>query len=92
MSVIHSITQAYAAFSPPGAKPSTSTLHESARFTASVDSAEFSGAGRALARAVEESSLRLARVRAIRTAISDGTYETFERIEGTVSYLLNVLA
>lgn len=92
MSVIHSITHDYAAFSLARAKPNTSTLHEAARFRAGVDSAEFSGASRALARAVEESSLRLARVRAIRTAISDGTYETFERIQGTVSYLLNVLA
>ena len=92
MSVIHNVAQAYPTFWPTPVSPNTSTFQEFARFPAHTDSAEFSGAGQALARAVEESSLRLARVRAIRTAIANGTYETPKRIEGTARHLLNVLA
>lgn len=41
---------------------------------------------------LEPSSFRLAMVNAIRARIADGTYETSERINGTVDRLLDVLA
>ena len=56
------------------------------------DSVELSKVGRALARAVDESSFRLARVRSIRSEIEAGTYETANRLDGTVSRMLDVLA
>jgi len=56
------------------------------------DTVEFSPAARALARGLEESSFRTARLRAIRAEIAAGTYETQARIEGTVARLLDVLA
>jgi len=40
----------------------------------------------------ELSSYRAARARAIREQIEDGTYETRERISGTVERLLDVIA
>ena len=61
------------------------------RVTAYRDSVEISPSANALARASEESSLRLARTRAIRAEIENGTYETRERIEGTVKHLLDII-
>jgi len=61
------------------------------RVQTSGDSVEISPRARALARASEASSLRLARTRAIRAEIANGTYETPERIEGTVNHLLDVI-
>jgi len=56
------------------------------------DVVEFSPLGRALARAAELSSFSLAKVRAIREEIANGTYETPQRIAGTVNRLVDVLA
>ena len=56
------------------------------------DTLEVSLPGEALARAVEESSLRIARNRAIRAEIFSGTYETPERIDCTVDRILDVIA
>ncbi len=56
------------------------------------DSVEFSPLGRAMAAATEESSLRLARIRAIREEIGNNTYETQERIAETARILLQVLS
>lgn len=53
---------------------------------------EVSSFGGALARAVETSSLRIARARAIRAEIVAGIYETPERIHGTVERILDVIA
>lgn len=47
--------------------------------------------GYSLRRIVEQSSMRLARVRAIRTEIESGSFETSERIRGTVDRLLQVI-
>lgn len=55
------------------------------------DSVEISPRASALARVAEESSLSLARTRAIRAEIENGTFETPERIEGTVKHLLDVI-
>jgi len=56
------------------------------------DSVEWSQVGRALARAVEESSFRLARVRSIRADIQAGTYETPARLNGAIARMLDELA
>ena len=55
------------------------------------DAAEFSIAAEALARAVMESTLRIARTRAIRAEIESNTFVTPERINGTVERLLDVI-
>ena len=55
------------------------------------DTAEFSRTAEALARAVMESSLKIARTRAIRAEIEDNTFVTPERINGTVDRLLDVI-
>ena len=59
--------------------------------TADGDTAEFSRNAEALARAVMESRLRIARTRAIREEIENNTYVTPERINGTVERLLDVI-
>jgi hypothetical protein len=56
------------------------------------DTLEVSSRGESLSRAVEESSLRIARNRAIRAEICSGTYETQERIDRTVDRILDVIA
>lgn len=56
------------------------------------DTVELSSLGRALADAAGESSLRLARIRAIREQIQNGNYVTPLRIDSTVSRMLDVLA
>ncbi|MHC4696165.1 MAG: hypothetical protein ACYTFA_05425 [Planctomycetota bacterium] len=55
------------------------------------DTVEFSRMGCTLARAVEESSLRIAQTRAIRAEIENGTYETPERIDRTAERVLDVI-
>ena len=63
----------------------------SGMFAPQRDTIEFSSIGRELARAVEQSSLRIARTRAIRAEIESGTFETPERINGTAQRLLDVI-
>ena len=60
--------------------------------TSDGDRVEFTNIGRTFSQIAEESSFRIARVRAIRDEIENGTYETPERINGTVERLLDVLA
>ena len=48
--------------------------------------------GALLSHAVEQSSFQIARARAIRAEIENGTFETAERIKGTVERLLDVIA
>lgn len=55
------------------------------------DNVEISAAGRALARTEDVSSYRLARIESVRQEISAGTYETPERIQGTIDRLLALL-
>lgn len=69
----------------------TATTPSAVRAVATEDTVEISRLGRALARAVGESSFRLARVQAIRTQIADGTYETPLRLNGTVDRLIDIL-
>ena len=55
------------------------------------DPVEFSRMGRMLAGASDTSSLRLAKIQSLRAEIADGTFETNERIAGTVDRLIQVL-
>lgn len=92
MSVILNVGYAH---SPPPrgvAKTGTQGAHDTAPMRAKTDRLELSRAGEALAQAVDTSSFRLAQLHAIRTEIHNGTYETRERIEGTVRRLLDVIA
>lgn len=73
--------------------PSATSVDPSAAAAAiRGDTVEFSPLGRALARATELSSFSLAKVRAIREEIASGTYETPQRIAGTVNRLIDILA
>lgn len=56
-----------------------------------TDPVEFSRLGRMLADRPDTSSLRLAKIQALRQQIADGTFETPERISGTVDRLLKEL-
>lgn len=64
---------------------------DSHRASPAGDTVEFSSFGRALAEASEQSTFRLARLRAVRDEIERGDYETPERLRGTVYRLLDVL-
>ncbi len=75
--------------SAPGQRTPSSSAHP--RTGAVVDTVEVSSAGRALARAVEESSFSMAKVRSIRAEIASGAYETPHRIERTAARLLDIL-
>lgn len=55
------------------------------------DTVEFSAFGQALSQATELSSLSVARVRAFRAEIENGTFETPERITGTAARLLDIV-
>jgi len=90
MSAIVNIENIYTLL--PYAREATgSSVQRSAALAAYKDTVEFSNIGRALARGVEQSSLRIARTRAIRAQIENGTYETPERINGTAQRLLDVI-
>ncbi len=75
----------------PVGPATTASPRPVARNGTSKDVVEFSVRGEALARAVEESSLRIARARAVRAEIEAGTYETPERLAGTVERLLDII-
>ncbi len=55
------------------------------------DRVEISPRGRLLAETSASSSFRTAKTQAIRAEIEAGTYETPERIEGTVARILDVI-
>lgn len=69
---------------PVSSTPTTRSIND--------DRIKVSSFGDALTRAVETSSLRIAQTRAIRAEIVAGTYETPERIHGTVERILDVIA
>ena len=76
----------------PGASLRVAEHHsESSSTPIAEDTVEFSTFGRALAEATEQSTFRLARIRAVRDEIARGDYETPERIRGTIDRLLDVL-
>jgi len=91
MSAIANIDSIYQ-LPPLSGKPAASTSARASIHEIRGDVAEISELGRAMARSVEESSLRLAYTRAIRAQIENGTYETAERIDATAQRLLDVIA
>ena len=89
MSLIINISQAYPSV-PPIAPPTPRA--NAARIAANrylSDAAELSHT--TLRKVVALSSLRIATTTAIRAEIEAGTYETPQRIEGTVERLLDVI-
>ena len=56
------------------------------------DPVEFSRMGKMLAGATDTSSLRQAKIQALRAELADGTFESQERIDGTVDQLIKVLS
>lgn len=91
MNIVNNTSSLSTVFRPAGAVRSAAPLQPNPSRIMAEDTVEFSTSGRSLARAVEESSFRIARVRAVSAAIADGTYETRERLDGAVSRLLDVL-
>ena len=89
MSVILNITKAYST-TPAALTPQQSIRSTSTQPYHSEDSADFSQAARSLSEALESSSMRLAQIRAVRTEIENGTYETPERIEATARRLIDI--
>jgi len=76
---------------PVSPKPANGTAIEAFPPTKG-DSVEFTPTSRALpAEVMSKVSLRLARANAIRAEIDAGTYETPERIRGTVERLLDII-
>jgi anti-sigma28 factor (negative regulator of flagellin synthesis) len=90
MSTIINIENIYRS-TPQLGQTTRSTAYRLVRDEPVRDTVEFSGMGRALAHAVEESSLRIARTRAIRAEIESGTYETPARIAATAARVLDVI-
>ncbi len=85
-SVNSHIAPVYAPVNPPALREAGQAEAPSA-----TDSVEISRLGRTMSRIMNDSSLRLARINAIRAQIADGTFETPERINGTVDRLLDVV-
>ena len=92
MSEIANIGSVYPSYPPAFSRLSFDPPQIRTSHPADIDRAELSALGSVLARSVEPSSLTLARAGAIRAEIAAGTYETVERIEGTVARLIDVLA
>ena len=91
MSAIANIMNNYTVVStgPAGlAHPHSAPLSDQ---TAEGDRLELSGRARSLSGTVTPSSYDLARLHAVRAEIAGGTYETPERIAGTVERLLDVI-
>ncbi len=92
MSAILDISGAYSAQPAMRVGTSAAPPRHSSGTMGIEDTVELSRLGRAMADAAGEASLRLARLRAIREEIQSGSYETPERIAGTLRRLLDVLA
>ncbi len=69
----------------------TSPSRHHAALISREDTFELSDLGRAFSPVADQSSFNIARVRAIRGEIASGSYETPERIAGTVERLLDVI-
>jgi len=78
----------------PLGNPSTATppgILASVPHHVDSDSVELSTLGEALSQATGLSSLSVARVRAMRAEIANGTFESAERINGTAARLLDLI-
>ena len=92
MSLIINVGPAYPSSPPAFVAPNASVAVRRSVSPSVGETVELSRPGRVLPYAVEESRFRIARIQSIRTEIQAGTYETPERINGTVERLLDVLA
>lgn len=86
-------TNSYAATSrPAGAASLPGNRNDPTHTVGDSDPVEFSRMGRLLASETgDTSSLRLAKIQALRSQIADGTFETQERLMGTVDRLIREL-
>lgn len=87
--ITNSFIPAYRATSPATSDPVA--RRNEAESLGESDPVEFSRMGRILAGATETSSLRLAKIQALRAEIAEGTFETPERIAGTVDRIIRDL-
>jgi len=71
--------------------PTVSTAPQRAVPATEIDRVELSPMGREFAKILESSSMRRARANAIRSQIENHTYETPERINGTVDRLIDLI-
>ena len=91
MSAIVNISSVSAPLPAASTTLTNPTSHPARSRASGEDTVELSWLGRAFASATGQSSLDLARTRAIRADIQAGTFETTERLDGTVEQLLDVL-
>jgi len=87
------ITNTFApAYRTAGTAPAEATQPDAVILSlGEADPVEFSRMGRMLAGALENSSLRLAKIQSLRSEIADGSFETPERISGTVDRIIQML-
>ena len=91
MSEIINIGNVYPPSAYTGSTPTSHSRHDPAGAVPTKDTVEISRFSRTAFDLVEQSSLNVAKARAIRTEIAEGTYETPDRIRGTVDRLLDVI-
>jgi len=93
MSEIINIGSVSSPIAPAYPTTGQSVVREAGQIEASyrTDSVEISRLGRTMSRITTDSSMRFARINAIRAQIAEGTFETPERISGTVDRLLDVV-
>ena len=91
MSAIINIDKAHSTLPPLPALRTRLSDPITASIIPAHDRVEWSQSGRALAGTVDDPSTRVARIESIRSEIAAGTYETPERIAGTVSRLLDIV-
>lgn len=91
MESVISIVSVQAEQTPRVATATLATTAGSAAVREEPDTLELSPRAEAVARAVQQSTQRLARTAAIREEIASGTFERPERIEGTVDRLMDLL-
>lgn len=89
MSWILNINQVASPIQPVAAPARQAATARPVARTAERDTLEVSNV--ALARAFELSSLRIAKTASVRAQIDAGTFETPERLNGTVTHLLDIL-
>lgn len=91
ISNIHNVGSVYPVNRPITPDGAATSIRPAVPSHPPFDTVEFSPRATALARVAEESSLRIARTNAFRTQIENGTFETPERIEGTITQLLDII-
>jgi hypothetical protein len=91
MSEIINIGSVYAVPGYAGTPHPSTARHESAGTISTEDTVEISRFSRTAFDVLGQSSLNLAKIRAIQAEIAEGTFETPDRIRGTLDRLLDVI-